>query len=79
MTSMTIQEAQATLPELVHRLLPGETMQITENGRPVAVVMASSRPSDPGEPRTLGNQAGSVLYMAPDFDAPLEDMKEYME
>jgi hypothetical protein len=22
---------------------------------------------------------GSILYMAPDFDAPLEDMKEYME
>jgi hypothetical protein len=22
---------------------------------------------------------GLILYMAPDFDAPLEDMKEYME
>lgn len=22
---------------------------------------------------------GMILYMAPDFDAPLEDMKEYME
>jgi hypothetical protein len=22
---------------------------------------------------------GSILYMAPDFDAPLEDMREYME
>ena len=22
---------------------------------------------------------GSILYMAPDFDAPLEEMKEYME
>jgi Protein of unknown function (DUF2281) len=30
-------------------------------------------------PRQLGTMKGSVLYMAPDFDAPLEDFKEYME
>lgn len=29
--------------------------------------------------RRLGSLKGSVLYMAPDFDAPLEDFKEYME
>jgi hypothetical protein len=29
--------------------------------------------------RKLGTLKGSVLYMAPDFDAPLEDFKEYME
>jgi antitoxin (DNA-binding transcriptional repressor) of toxin-antitoxin stability system len=79
MTKITMQEAQETLPELVHRLSPGEAMQITENGQPVAVVMATPRPNGPGEPRKLGGQAGSVLYMAPDFDAPLEDFKEYME
>jgi hypothetical protein len=25
--------------------------------------------------RTLGTMKGSVLYMAPDFDAPLEDFR----
>ncbi len=80
MATVSMQEAQATLPELLHRLRPGEALQITENGRPVAVVTASPRPpNEPGAPRKLGSQAGSVLYMAPDFDAPLEDMKEYME
>ena len=79
MVAISIQEAQATLPELIHRLLPGEAMQITEDGRPVAVVTASTQPNAPGAPRKLGGQAGSVLYMAPDFDAPLEDFKEYME
>jgi uncharacterized protein DUF2281 len=29
--------------------------------------------------RKLGTLKGTVLYMAPDFDAPLEDFKEYME
>jgi hypothetical protein len=32
-------------------------------------------PPRPGE----GALKGSIVYMAPDFDAPLEDMKEYME
>jgi hypothetical protein len=34
-------------------------------------------------PETPGRQAGSlkhtVKYMAPDFDAPLDDFKKYME
>lgn len=76
MNTIAMEEAQATLPELVHRLLPGETMQITENGRPVAVMAAA--PETCQVPK-LGTQRGSVLYMAPDFDAPLEDFKEYME
>jgi hypothetical protein len=29
--------------------------------------------------RKLGTLKGTVLYMAPDFDAPLDDFKEYME
>jgi hypothetical protein len=29
--------------------------------------------------RRLGGLAGSVTYMAADFDAPLDDFREYME
>ncbi|HZI87553.1 MAG TPA: DUF2281 domain-containing protein [Pyrinomonadaceae bacterium] len=29
--------------------------------------------------RRAGSLAGTVKYMAADFDAPLEDFKEYME
>ena len=76
MATITIQEAQATLPELIHRLLPGEAMQITEDGRPVAVVTTVT---ETRRVPVLGSQRGSVIYMAPDFDAPLEDFREYME
>lgn len=82
MTTVAIHEAQATLADLIHRLVPGEELVITENGEPVAVVTRPPRPSEPGaakEERKLGTQRGSVLYMAPDFDAPLDDFKEYME
>ena len=77
MTSITLQEAQATLPDLVHRLKQGEEVVLTENNLPVAKLVATT--SQPRPVPKLGTQRGSVLYMAPDFDAPLEDFKEYME
>jgi antitoxin (DNA-binding transcriptional repressor) of toxin-antitoxin stability system len=74
--TLTVDEAQASLKELIHKLSPGEEVVITENEQPVATLIAKqarvNRPA-PG----LGK--GSILYMAPDFDAPLEEMKEYME
>jgi prevent-host-death family protein len=36
MATVTIQEAQAKLPELIHNLTPGEEIVITENNQPVA-------------------------------------------
>jgi prevent-host-death family protein len=77
--TITIEEAQAKLKELIHRLSPGEEIVITEDKRPVAKLVSQQpelvRPSRPGP----GLCKGMITYMAPDFDAPLEDMKEYME
>ena len=78
MTSLSIQEAQAQLPDLVHGLSFGDEVIIVENDQPVArIVPAMGQPQRP--PRCLGTLRGTVLYMAPDFDAPLDDFKEYME
>lgn len=78
MATVTIQEAQAQLTDLIHRLTPGNEVVITEDDQPVAkLVSAPANP--PKKPRQPGTLRGSVLYMAPDFDAPLEDFKEYME
>jgi antitoxin (DNA-binding transcriptional repressor) of toxin-antitoxin stability system len=76
MPTVTIEEAQNTLTELIHRLTPGEEVVITENDQPVARLVATP-PSKPA--RKLGTMKGTVLYMAPDIDAPLDDFKEYME
>jgi antitoxin (DNA-binding transcriptional repressor) of toxin-antitoxin stability system len=77
MTAISVCEAQAILSELIHQLAPGEEVLLTEDDRPVAKLVATvtERPKPP----KLGTQPGSVLYMAPDFDAPLDDFKEYME
>jgi prevent-host-death family protein len=78
MSTVSIQEAQANLTELIHRLTSDEEVVITEDNRPVArLVPAAGQQQRP--PRRLGTLKGTVLYMAPDFDAPLEDFKEYME
>ena len=78
MTTVSIQEAQAKLPELIHDLAPGEEVVITENDQPVAR-LTPPRKAPQRPPRRPGTLRGTVLYMAPDFDAPLEDFKEYME
>jgi len=78
MTTVSIQEAQAKLSELIHDLTPGEEVVITENDEPVARLVPPVSPSR-RQPRRPGTLRGTVLYMAPDFDAPLEDFKEYME
>jgi prevent-host-death family protein len=81
MTSIPIQQAQANLLDLIHQLAPGDEVVITENNQPVArIVPTLSVPSHLGEStRKLGSLSGTILYMAPDFDAPLEQFKEYME
>ena len=77
MSFITVQEAQAQLSELIQRLIPGQELFITEDDRIVARLIRTAPPSR--EPRQLGTLKGTVLYMAPDFDEPLDDFKEYME
>ncbi len=40
MTMVTIQEAQANLLDLIHKLLPGDELVITENDQPVAKLVS---------------------------------------
>jgi len=71
---VTLQEAQARLPELLAGLVPGEELVITDNGQPVATLTRSRRTSWPCQP---GSARDKSHWMAEDFDAPLEDFKDY--
>ncbi|HWX40957.1 MAG TPA: DUF2281 domain-containing protein [Blastocatellia bacterium] len=77
-STVTIEEAQKKLSELIHRLLPGEELVVTEGDQPVARIVPTASVAR-RKPRQPGTLRGTVVYMAPDFDAPLEDFKEYME
>jgi antitoxin (DNA-binding transcriptional repressor) of toxin-antitoxin stability system len=78
MTTISVAEAQTKLADLIHSLAPGDEVLLTENERPVARIVPTPAP-ETRKPREPGTMRGTVLYMAPDFDAPLEDFKEYME
>lgn len=76
-TTITLEEAEAKLRELIGKLAPGEEVVITQNQQPVAKLVGE-RPVV-GQRPAPGLGKDMIAYMAPDFDAPLEDFKEYME
>jgi antitoxin (DNA-binding transcriptional repressor) of toxin-antitoxin stability system len=77
MPTVTVQEAQARLQDLIHQLTPGDELVITENNEAVAR-LARTGPKKQW-PCKAGSARATTHWMAPDFDAPLEDFKEYME
>jgi antitoxin (DNA-binding transcriptional repressor) of toxin-antitoxin stability system len=76
MSSVTLEEAQAHLPELIERLRPGESLVITRSETPVARLTAEVPP--PRQPRRPGNCKGMLTIVADD-DEHLKDFAEYME
>ena len=75
MTKISIEEAQAKLPELIHELPPGEELIITKDNLAVARLISAQ----PTARRKLGGLHGTIKYIAPDFDAPLDDFAGYMK
>ena len=76
MAMVTLEEAQRRLPELIATTIPGEEILILQDDRVVARMVTEYPDRSPRHP---GSAKDLILYMAPDFDAPLDDFKEYME
>lgn len=75
MATITIEQAQEQLRQLINAANPGEQIVITRDAEPVATLTVNVPPRR--RPRQPGTLKGTVLYMAPDFNAPLEEFKEY--
>jgi prevent-host-death family protein len=75
MTTITIQEAQAKLSELIHQLHPGEEVVITENDAPVAKLV--SEKSVVRQRPQPGLCKGMITIVADD-DEHLKDFEDYM-
>ena len=65
--------AHVVMPRLVRETLSGAEVIIARDNKPLVklVPLSSGR-------RKPGTAKGLVLYMSPDFDAPLEDFEDYM-
>jgi antitoxin (DNA-binding transcriptional repressor) of toxin-antitoxin stability system len=76
MPTLNLDDAQAHLRDIVTALQPGEEILLTDNGQPLARLVRAERRSWPCK---AGSAKDKILWIAPDFDAPLEEFKEYME
>jgi antitoxin (DNA-binding transcriptional repressor) of toxin-antitoxin stability system len=76
MQNMNLDEAQSRLREIVVALQPGEEVVLVDQGRPLATLVGTARTSWPCK---AGSAKDKILWIAPDFDAPLDDFKEYMD
>jgi antitoxin (DNA-binding transcriptional repressor) of toxin-antitoxin stability system len=73
MPTVTLEGAQAHLSELILRLTPGEEVVIAQNGQPMARLVRTERSAWPCR---AGTAADKILWIAPDFDEPLDDFEE---
>jgi antitoxin (DNA-binding transcriptional repressor) of toxin-antitoxin stability system len=78
-TTMAVEEIKLTLVELLDQLRPGEEIILTRKRQPVARLASTTPIPQPKQRSGPGLCKGMITYIAPDFDAPLEDMREYME
>lgn len=76
MKTVTLEEAQSHLAEILEKLPPGEEVVLTRNDKPVATIRATSPPTR--ETPQLGTLKGTVLHVAPDFDAIPEGFEDYL-
>jgi antitoxin (DNA-binding transcriptional repressor) of toxin-antitoxin stability system len=74
-TTVTLEEAQARLKDLIHQLAPGEEIVITENQQAVAK-LTSERPKPKQRPGP--GLCKGMITIDSDDDEHLKDFEEYM-
>ncbi len=74
--TVDIKEAEKRLSQLIASMSPGETAIIVSQGQPVATLVRNSNDRWPCQ---AGSAKDTAHWMAPDFDAPLDEFREYME
>ncbi len=72
---VSLNEAQARLPELVKGLASGDEVLITDGDEPVARLVGQGRRTD--RMRQPGSAKGKLRILVED-DAHLDDFKDYM-
>ncbi|HEV3022273.1 MAG TPA: hypothetical protein VGX76_07385 [Pirellulales bacterium] len=74
-TTVTLEEAEVNLRELVGELGEGEEIVIVRGGQPIARLIGKRAPEP--KPRAPGNCKGMITLLVEDTDH-LKDFEEYM-
>jgi prevent-host-death family protein len=69
---VNIAEAKARFSELIEKAVLGEEVIVARDNKPVARIV----PLRPAKPEP-GTGKGQILEISDDFDAPIEEFKEY--
>ena len=72
--TMSIEEVQATLPEIISKLGLGEEVVITRDNQPVAELRSLAT----GKPQPRFGSCKGMLTIVTEDEEHLEDFKEYM-
>jgi prevent-host-death family protein len=70
MAQFNLAEAKAHFSELVQKAMLGEEVIVAKENRPVVKIV-------PLKPAKRKPGTGKGIWMSPDFDAPLDDFKDY--
>ncbi len=72
--TISIEEAQAKLPDIIRQLGPGEEVVITKDDQPVATLRSLAA----GKPQPRFGSCKGMLTIVTEDEEHLEDFKEYM-
>ena len=75
MPTVTLEEAQAHLPDLINRLQPGESLVITRDEKPVVRLVPEEARK---EPRPGPGLCKGMMTIVADDEEHLKDFAEYM-
>lgn len=76
MTTVDLNRDSVNLADIILRMTPGEQVSIVKEGELVGML---TRAAAGRWPCQAGSAKHLKHWMAPDFDAPLDDFREYME
>jgi antitoxin (DNA-binding transcriptional repressor) of toxin-antitoxin stability system len=75
MIQVTIHEAKTHLSRLIQQALDGEEVIIARNKQPLVKLSVLLEAQ---QARRIGGAAHVIVHIAPDFDKPLPEFKDYM-
>ena len=70
MAQFSLSEAKARFSEMVQKAMLGEEVIVAKENKPVVKIV-------PIKPARRKPGTGKGIWMAPDFDEPLDDFREY--
>ncbi|MGB3650588.1 MAG: DUF2281 domain-containing protein [Rivularia sp. (in: cyanobacteria)] len=75
MHQVDISQATNSPETLFQTVLDGNEVVITQNNEPILKIVRVNQPKK----RRRSGSAKGLIWMSDDFDAPLEEFREYME